>query len=144
MILGRGARGLRTVSPSAFLHSPTVFPDAMRGNLFAGGSIPHHGCDVAELWGLSFSCVRKMATNQVGLAVLALVATLVVRYVRSPWRHVPPGPRGLPIIGNTFEMGDKSWLLGKDCKQKYSTLSTSTTTDMTLTLTASYQRICCT
>ncbi len=111
----------------------------MRGSIFAGGSVPHLGCDVVELWRpsssfyhLSLDCVWQLLTTQVGLAVLGLVAILVVRYVRSPWRHVPPGPRGLPIIGNALEMRDKSWLLGRDCKQKYSALSILT--DMALAL----------
>ncbi|KAH9040505.1 cytochrome P450 [Lactarius pseudohatsudake] len=44
---------------------------------------------------------------------------MVVRYFRSPWRRVPPGPRGLPLIGNALELRDKLWLFHRDCKQKY-------------------------
>jgi hypothetical protein len=47
----------------------------------------------------------------------------VVRYSKSPWRHVPLGPRGLPLLGNALELKDKDWLFRRDCKGKYSTLS---------------------
>lgn len=119
-----------------FLYSPTAIPNAMRGGFFSGGSVALVGYNVEKLWGHSSDRVWKLATTQVGLAVLALVAILVVRYVRSPWRQVPLGPRGLPIIGNAFEMRDKSWLLERECKQKYSALSFST--DMTSVLMIPY------
>ncbi|KAH9035334.1 hypothetical protein EDB85DRAFT_882658 [Lactarius pseudohatsudake] len=47
------------------------------------------------------------------------VALLAVRYVRSPWRSVPPGPRGLPIIGHAHLFRDKSWMFRQDCKQRF-------------------------
>jgi hypothetical protein len=104
----------------------------MRGSIITGDSVPNLGCDVAGLWRQlssfhppSLDCVWKLATTQAGVAILGLVVILVVRYVRSPWRHVPPGPRGLPIIGNALELRDKSWMLTRECKQKYSALSFS-------------------
>ncbi|KAH9010620.1 cytochrome P450, partial [Lactarius pseudohatsudake] len=55
-----------------------------------------------------------------GLAVvLSLALILVVRYSTSPWRRLPPGPPGLPFIGNVLELQDKVWLFQSDCKQKY-------------------------
>lgn len=104
----------------------------MRASIFAGDSVPNLGCDATKLWKQlssfhlpSLDDVWQLATTQVGVAILGLVAILVVRYVRSPWRHVPPGPRGLPFIGNALELQDKSWLFRQECKQKYSGLSFS-------------------
>ena len=46
-----------------------------------------------------------LASVTTGLAVV-----LVVRYLRSPWRKLPPGPPGYPLVGNAFELKGKQWL----------------------------------
>ncbi len=56
--------------------------------------------------------------------IVGIVIFLGVRYVKSPWRRVPPGPTGLPVLGNASKLRDMNWLLGQDCKKQYS-MSTS-------------------
>ncbi|KZV64301.1 cytochrome P450 [Peniophora sp. CONT] len=53
---------------------------------------------------------RSHAVLSVG-TVLGLAAILVVRYLKSPWRRLPPGPPGLPLIGNALQLKDEQWLL---------------------------------
>ncbi|KAH8987338.1 cytochrome P450 [Lactarius hatsudake] len=99
----------------------------MRGSRSVSGSVHPMGCDTAALPGSSFpyyhlspDCVWDLATTRGGLAVvLGIALIMIVRYSRSPWRRVPPGPRGLPLIGNVLELRDKVWLFQSDCKKKY-------------------------
>ena len=83
---------------------------------------------------LSFDRVLQFSTSHVGLAVLGFAVILLTQYLRSPWRRVPPGPWGFPIVGNASKLQDKTWLFGQDCKQKYSTFSIFTDTMLVLTI----------
>ncbi|KZV76252.1 cytochrome P450 [Peniophora sp. CONT] len=48
------------------------------------------------------------------IVVLGLVTWALYRYLGSPWRKLPPGPLGYPIIGSAFKFFDSGWLI-REC-----------------------------
>jgi len=69
--------------------------------------------------------LRVLLTDRIMIGVLVglFVIVVAVRYVRSPWRSVPPGPRGFPVLGNALQLRDKTWMFGRDCKDAFRVLS---------------------
>jgi len=62
--------------------------------------------------------VQYHATSLIG-AVLGLIVLAVVRYLASPYRMLPPGPPGYPIIGNLLDMREAQWLKFTDWRKTY-------------------------
>ena len=105
------------------LHLRPLLPhnSVMTQSNIPAGSIAIQGCATSHLKLIrcfQFTFVRQLLTLRVGL-ILSIVIILAVQYIRSPWRKVPPGPKGLPVLGNVLELKDKAWLFKKDCKRKF-------------------------
>lgn len=51
--------------------------------------------------------------------IFGLIVFYGVRYISSPFRKLPPGPRGYPIIGNVSDMKTGLWLRFAKWHKKY-------------------------
>jgi hypothetical protein len=68
-----------------------------------------------------FPIVQQHQSLVSGIA-FGLVISLTIRYFQSPWRKLPPGPRGLPLIGNALEMRSKQWFNFTTWKRQFGPL----------------------
>jgi hypothetical protein len=77
--------------------------------------------NLLPLWPLGAPTIKAIWETRTLTAgiVLGLVIIFAVRYMRSPWRKLPPSPPRLPILGNALQLRDKSWLFSKDCKDRF-------------------------
>lgn len=59
---------------------------------------------------------RSVLVSGVALGLSILFA---VRYFKSPWRRLPPGPPGFPVIGNALQLVGGPWIKFSAWKKDY-------------------------
>ena len=64
----------------------------------------------------------SIGVDRIHLATAPLVGFvlwLIVRLIQRAFRNLPPGPKGLPIIGDVFHIADQDWLASPQRKDEY-------------------------
>ncbi|KAF8505395.1 cytochrome P450 [Russula emetica] len=71
-----------------------------------------------DIKSLILQFAKDHATFSIG-AILGTVVLYAVRYLASPYRKLPPGPRGYPIIGILLELREAQRLKFTEWRKKY-------------------------
>jgi hypothetical protein len=58
-----------------------------------------------------------------GAVFVLLAVVALIRNRRGAWKHLPPGPRGIPLLGNVRELLGDRWLNFTALQEKYGQLT---------------------
>ncbi len=55
----------------------------------------------------------------VATPLVGFIFWLIARLAQRAFRNLPPGPKGLPIVGDVFHIADQDWLASPQRKDEY-------------------------
>ena len=61
----------------------------------------------------------RLATLLVATPLLGFSLWLIARLFQRAFRNFPPGPKGLPIVGDVLHIADQDWLASPNRKDEY-------------------------
>ncbi len=53
------------------------------------------------------------------LIAAPLILWFIARLAQRSFRNLPPGPKGLPIVGDVFHIANQGWLVSPQRKDEY-------------------------
>ncbi len=55
----------------------------------------------------------------VAAPLIGFILWLITRLAQRAFRNLPPGPKGLPIVGDVFHIADQDWLASPQRRDEY-------------------------
>ena len=88
-----------------------------------GGSLnpmgPQNHPGLAHSTWLSWNRNDCMTDLLAAAIFLGFVLWLITKLAQRASRHFPPGPKGLPLVGDVFHIADQDWLGSPQRKDEY-------------------------
>ncbi|KAI9443640.1 cytochrome P450, partial [Lactarius indigo] len=63
--------------------------------------------------------IGDYTTHLAVATLLGFILWLIARRAQRAFRNLPPGPKGLPIVGDILHIGDRDWLMSSQRRDEY-------------------------
>ena len=81
--------------------------------------IQHHPGLARSVW---LSRSDRMTDLLAAVTFLAFILWLITKLAQRTFRRLPPGPKGLPLVGDLLHIADQDWLASPQRKDEYGSI----------------------